>query len=47
MKIKLIEILAACFIVVLSTQADVLELNNGNVLNGTYLGGTQQSIRFI
>jgi len=46
MKIKLIEILAACFIVVLSTQADVLELNNGNVLNGTYLGGTQQSIRF-
>jgi hypothetical protein len=46
MKTKLIEIVVACFIVVLSAQADVLELKNGKVLNGTYLGGTQQSIRF-
>ncbi len=46
MKKILIEILTACFIVVLSAQADVLELKNGKVLNGKYLGGTQQSIRF-
>ena len=46
MKKILIAILTACFIVVLSAQADVLELKNGKVLNGKYLGGTQQSIRF-
>ena len=46
MKKILIEILTACFIGVLSAQADVLELKNGKMLNGKYLGGTQQSIRF-
>ncbi len=46
MKIKISIIIAVCLTLVLSAQADVLELKNGKVLNGTYLGGTQQSIRF-
>ena len=46
MKFKIIALLVSCLTFILSTQADVLELKNGKVLNGTYLGGTQQTIRF-
>lgn len=36
----------ALFSLGLSAHADVLELKNGNVLNGKYLGGTAATIRF-
>lgn len=39
-------LILAVFGLGLSTQADVLELKNGNVLDGKYMGGTAATIRF-
>src|SRR5260221_2856364 len=42
-------VLAAAFLGALATinaHADVLELKNGNVLNGKYAGGTAGTVRF-
>ena len=37
---------ALAMLAVLYTQADILELKNGNVLNGNYAGGTPGTVRF-
>ena len=36
----------ACLAVSLSAQADILELKNGTILDGTYSGGTAGTVRF-
>jgi len=35
-----------CLVVCLTAPADILELKNGNVLNGKYVGGTAGTVRF-
>jgi hypothetical protein len=39
-------LLAGCLAIAPWTQADILELKNGNVLNGKYAGGTAGTLRF-
>ncbi len=39
-------LLAAVFVFTLSATADTLEMRDGRVINGRYLGGTQSQIRF-
>ena len=46
MKIKKLLPFLACIIIIHFAQADVLELKNGDSLNGTFVGGTQNAIRF-
>jgi hypothetical protein len=46
MKHHTIQITVLALLAALSSQADVLELKNGKVLNGKYVGGTAGTIRF-
>jgi hypothetical protein len=47
MKVKIVFNVAGALLLTLSVvQADVLELKNGKVLNGTYVGGSAGTIRF-
>jgi hypothetical protein len=39
-------LLAGCLAIASWNQADILELKNGNVLNGKYAGGTAGTLRF-
>ncbi len=38
--------LGACLLAAPMTAADTLELNNGDIIDGTYVGGTKHSVRF-
>jgi hypothetical protein len=46
MKPKLTILSALAMMAALNAQADVLELKNGNVLNGKFVGGTAGTVRF-
>ena len=46
MKTRIILLALSSFGFWLSSQADVLEMMNGAVLNGSYVGGTATTVRF-
>ena len=46
-KIAVFCALCACVGLAAMAAADTLELNNGDVIDGTYVGGTKHSVRFL
>jgi len=46
MKRQIVSVSAIAFAIAFHAQADVLELKNGKVLTGSYVGGTAGTIRF-
>ena len=46
MKVRLATLFAFLFVWAAMASADTLELKNGSVIKGTYLGGTEREINF-
>lgn len=46
LKLPMPLVLAVLVVLGLSVRADILELKNGNVLNGKFAGGTAGTVRF-